>query len=227
MIDEGRNQVRVPLDHSSEAKINILAQEGGVISPKKGDEEVNGEIQIGNTNEECFESFQEPDYIIMSKETQCLIKPLADVIAIESNKKWEDVEENSKSLQGAKEDSGATWTQVGGKIITKSKKIKEVVSLKKNKDNSLLKTMSNNKGDIPSTPLGKGIKKGDFKSNKARECCLPVTPLGKGIKVGDVGLSPSSASRPSNVQRRIVETNRSITDGSQRIILDSIYFHKK
>ena len=63
----------------------------------------------------------------------------------------------------------------------------------------MLKTRSNKKGDIPSTPSRKGIKKGDFKSNKAKDCCLPSTPFGKGIKARDVGLSPSSIGRPSNV----------------------------
>lgn len=91
----------------------------------------------------------------------------------------------------------------------------------------MLKTRSNKKGDIPSTPLGKGMKKGDFKRKKARDCCLPATPLSKGIKAGDVGLSPSSIGRPSNAQRRIVETNIIIADGSQRTILDSKSFHKK
>ena len=49
MIVEGENQIRVPLDHSSEAK--VLVREGGVINPNKGDEEESGEIHIDNTNE--------------------------------------------------------------------------------------------------------------------------------------------------------------------------------
>ena len=96
VIGEGENQVSFPLDHSSEA--TILAQEGGVISPNKGDEEESGEIRIDNTNENDLESFEEPNCIIMSKENQCLIKPPADVTVIESNKKWGDVEEISKAL---------------------------------------------------------------------------------------------------------------------------------
>ena len=106
-------------------------------------------------------------------------------------KKWGDVEEISKALQGAEEDFGVDWTQVGGKRITKSKKKNEVVSSKNIKENTLLNTRSNKKGDILSTPLGKGSKKSEFKSNKARDYCLPTTPSGKGIKARDVDLPPS------------------------------------
>ena len=75
----------------------------------------------------------------------------------------------------------------------------------------MVKTKSNKKGEMFGSSLSKDSKKGDSKSN---------------LKTGDVGLSPSSVVRPSNMQKRNDETNRSIADGSQRTILDSNIFHK-
>ena len=73
---------------------------------------------------------------------------------------------------------------------------------------------------VPPKPLKRGPKpKGDkiFAEDK---------PLSISRKNGDVGSSLSLVGRPSNQQRRIVETIRSIADGSQRTILETKNFHK-
>ena len=123
--------------------------------------------------------------------------------------------------------SGRDWINVGGIRTSKSKKKNEGISSKKNKENFVVKTRSNKKKDIPSTPLGIGNKKGEMKNIKARECCPHVTPLGKGFKVGDFCVYPSSASRLYNIQRRMVEINRSIANDSQTTILETKKFHNK
>ena len=51
-------------------------------------------------------------------------------------------------------------------------------------------------------------------------------PFSISRKHGDVGSSLSPVGRPSNQQRRIAETIRSIADGSQRTILETKKFHK-
>ena len=73
---------------------------------------------------------------------------------------------------------------------------------------------------VPPKPSKKGPKhKGDknFSENM---------PLGISHKHGDVGASLSSVGRPSNRQRRIAETTKSIADGTQRTILETKKFHK-
>ena len=73
---------------------------------------------------------------------------------------------------------------------------------------------------VPPKPSKKGPKpKGD-------KNCSENMPLGISCKHGDVGASLSPVGRPSNQQRRIAETTKSIADGTQRTILEIKNFHK-
>ena len=159
----------------------------------------------------AFEKFAS---LPISKVHHDLIEPLADSTAVESYYNRGEVEEIGKVLQGAEENSSVEWSYVGGIRTSKSIKKMRVLPSKNNKENVVVKTRSNKKDDIPSTLLGKVSKKEEMKNCKARDCCPHATPSGKGFKAEDVRVSPSSAGRPSNMHRRMVETNKSIADGS-------------
>ena len=80
---------------------------------------------------------------------------------------------------------------------------------------------------VSSKSFKKGSKaKGEPKIIKNKSGGPSSMLLGASLKHGDVRSSPSQVGRPSNLQKRTVETNRSIADGSQRTILEAKNFHK-
>ncbi len=103
----------------------------------------------------------------------------------------------------------------------RAKKMEEI-SFKKNKENSSMngQTRSNRSGDASHslTPSGMFNKTGDLWCNKVG--AVSLTLIGKGIKMGNVGQTPIPLGKPTNQKKRILGTNRSIADGSQRIILE-------
>ena len=99
------------------------------------------------------------------------------------------------------------WTTVGGKKNYKGKP--------KNR-----KKVGEKADLVPPKPSKKGPKP------KGVKICAVDFPLGIAWKHGDVGAPLSPVGRPSNQQKRIAETTKSIADGSQRTILETKNFHK-